>query len=126
MQVLVEALREMGGKPAVEQCCDLSSLPPEAKRIGQRIRVHRGIENSLHWVLDRVFDEDRSRVRAGHAAETIALRRRFALNLFRHDPSNPLPSVSKTNASRPPTATPSVNSSSTSLPFYLNLSHKSE
>jgi hypothetical protein len=40
-------------------------------------------------VLDRDFDEDRSRVRAGHTAETLALLHRFALNLLKHDPSSP-------------------------------------
>jgi predicted transposase YbfD/YdcC len=80
----------MGGKPTVERRCYLSSLPPEAKRIGQRIRAHWGIENSLHWVLDMAFDEDRSRVRAGHAAETLAIIRRFALNLLKQDQSSPL------------------------------------
>jgi predicted transposase YbfD/YdcC len=83
--VLVEALREIGGKSAVERRCYLSSLPPEAKRIGQRIRAHWEIENSLHWVLDMAFDEDRSRVRSGHAAETLAIIRRFALNLLKQD-----------------------------------------
>jgi predicted transposase YbfD/YdcC len=88
--VLVEALREMGGKPTVERRCYLSSLPPEAKRIGQSIRAHWGIENSLHWVLDMAFDEDRSRVRSGHAAETLAIIRRFALNLLKQDKSSSL------------------------------------
>jgi hypothetical protein len=80
--VRVEALRETGGKPMVERCCDLSSLPPETKRIGQEIRAYWAIENSRHGVLDRAFDEDRSRVRSGHAAGTLAIRRRFALNFF--------------------------------------------
>ncbi len=35
----------------------LSSLPPNARRIGRVIRGHWSIENSLHWVLDVGFRE---------------------------------------------------------------------
>ena len=42
-----------------------------------------GVENSLHWVLDVAFNEDQSRARVGHAAENLAIVRRFALNLLR-------------------------------------------
>jgi predicted transposase YbfD/YdcC len=49
----------------------------------QAIRGHRGIENRLHWVLDVVFREDRSRLRKGHGAHNMAVVRHFALNLVR-------------------------------------------
>jgi hypothetical protein len=42
-----------------------------------------GIENSLHWVLDVVFDEDQARLRTGHGARNMAVVRHFALNLVR-------------------------------------------
>ena len=29
----------------------------------EAVRSHWGIENSLHWILDVVFDEDHNRVR---------------------------------------------------------------
>ncbi|GHU11023.1 hypothetical protein FACS1894185_3550 [Betaproteobacteria bacterium] len=82
---LVEAVRETGDKTSTERRCFLSSLSPDAKLIGQRIRAHWSIENNLHRVLDMAFNEDQSRVRTGHAAENFALIRRFALNLLRHD-----------------------------------------
>ena len=44
------------------------------------------IENRLHWVLDVVMDEDRSRARKGHAPENLARLRRFALDLLRVNP----------------------------------------
>jgi predicted transposase YbfD/YdcC len=50
-----------------------------------RIRLHWGIENKLHWVLDVAFGEDLSRNRAGHAAQNFSLLNRIALNLLKQD-----------------------------------------
>ncbi|MDR2679171.1 MAG: ISAs1 family transposase [Zoogloeaceae bacterium] len=84
--VMVESEREtQGGKKSVERRCFLSSLPQDAERIGQKIRAHWRMENCLHWVLDTVFNEDHCRIRAGHAAENIAIIRCFAINLLRQD-----------------------------------------
>ena len=47
------------------------------------IRGHWGIENSLHWVLDVIFDEDRSRVRKDHGPENLALLRRMAVSMLK-------------------------------------------
>ena len=44
------------------------------------------IENGLHWVLDVVFREDRSRIRAGNAGANLALIRRVAASLLRRAP----------------------------------------
>ena len=52
------------------------------------VRRHWGIENRLHWVLDVVFGEDRSRKRARNAAANCAVVRKFALNLLRTRPEN--------------------------------------
>ena len=52
------------------------------------VRRHWGIENRLHWVLDVVFGEDRSRKRARNAAANCAVVRKFALNLLRARPEN--------------------------------------
>jgi predicted transposase YbfD/YdcC len=65
----------------------LSSLRPNARRIGTAIRGHWSIENSLHWVLDVVFREDARRVYDRTAAENVALLNRLALSLLRGDPS---------------------------------------
>ena len=62
----------------------ISSLGSKADFI-RYIRGHWGVENSLHWVLDMSFGEDRQRKRAGMAAENFALVRKFSLNILRRD-----------------------------------------
>lgn len=42
---------EASGKESVEVSYFLSSLPPNARRIGRAICGHWSIENSLHWVI---------------------------------------------------------------------------
>jgi predicted transposase YbfD/YdcC len=65
----------------------LSSLPVEAEKFSEAVRGHWAVENSCHWVLDVVFREDDSRVRAAHAAENFALLRRLVHNLLQHERS---------------------------------------
>ena len=57
-----------------------------ARRLLKIIRQHWGIENSLHWVLDVVLNEDRARNRKDHGPENLAILRKLALNLLRTHP----------------------------------------
>jgi predicted transposase YbfD/YdcC len=75
------------GAQSTEVSYFLSSLPPNARRIGRAIRGHWSIENGLHWVLDVVFREDARRVYDRTTAENVALLNRLALSLLRGDPS---------------------------------------
>lgn len=54
---------------------------------GKALRGHWGIENSLHWQLDVVFDEDGSRLTKRNAAENLALLRRLTVSLLRAHPA---------------------------------------
>lgn len=45
-------------------------------------RHHWAIENSLHWVLDNSFREDRMRMKKDHASENMNLIRKFVLNVL--------------------------------------------
>jgi predicted transposase YbfD/YdcC len=66
----------------------ISSLEPDAEKIANAVRSHWGIENRLHWVLDVVFDEDRSRARRDNSAQNLAVLRHVAINLLRSDISS--------------------------------------
>jgi len=47
------------------------------------VRVHWHIEDSLHWMLELGFDEDRARNRCGHGPENLTTLRKLARDLFR-------------------------------------------
>ncbi len=82
---VVEGTRRIGGETEAERRTYLSSLDGDAARFLATVRTHWAIENRLHWVLDLAFREDDSRVRAGHAAENLAVLRHIALNLLRRE-----------------------------------------
>jgi predicted transposase YbfD/YdcC len=82
---VVESVREIGGQTSTERRCHLSSLALDGEKFAHAVRSHWGVENQLHWALDFVFGEDRSRARTGHAAANLATLRRRALNLLRAD-----------------------------------------
>jgi predicted transposase YbfD/YdcC len=83
--VMVEAERFIGDKLSVETRYYLSSLENDAEVLSGAVRSHWGAENSLHWVLDVTFDEDRSRIRKENAPENFGLLRRLALCLLKKE-----------------------------------------
>ena len=76
---------EATGVGSIEVSYFLSSLRPNARRIGTAIRGHWSSENGLHWVVDVVFREDARRVSDRTAAENVAFLNRLALSLLRGD-----------------------------------------
>lgn len=80
--VMIEETREMKAKTTFERRFFISSLPAKAEKISKGVRSHWGVENSLHWTLDLVFNEDASRVRKDHAPENLALVRHITLNML--------------------------------------------
>jgi predicted transposase YbfD/YdcC len=78
---------KMTGETTTETSYYISSLRPNARRIGRAIRGHWSIENGLHWVLDVVFREDARRLYDRTAAANTAFLNRLALSLLRGEPS---------------------------------------
>jgi len=84
-RVVREVQRE--GKQTSETSYYITSLEAKVGVFSESVRSHWGIENSLHWVMDVVFGEDRSRIRQGHAAENMSFLRRFVTTLLKQDTS---------------------------------------
>jgi len=83
--ILIISERRIGDKVTTQARYFISSLPPDAKNLLMIVRSHWGIENSLHWVLDIVFDEDHCRIRKDNAPQNLAVIRQMALNLLKNE-----------------------------------------
>ena len=73
------------GAGAVDSRYYICSFRADASALLKATRDHWGIENSLHWVLDMAFDEDRSRVRTGNADQNLAVVRHMAVNMLKQE-----------------------------------------
>ena len=62
------------------------AFPPE--RFNAIVREHWSIESRMHWVLDVMINEDRSRNRKDNCPDNLALLRKLTPNLARSEPSN--------------------------------------
>jgi predicted transposase YbfD/YdcC len=80
---MVEASVTRDGATRTQRRFYLCSAAMDAARFAAAVRAHWRIENSLHWVLDVGFDEDRARNRRDHGPENLATLRKLALNLLR-------------------------------------------
>ena len=84
--VVVESRREIGARTERELRFYITSLGPDAKRLGEAIRAHWSIENGLHWVMDMVFRDDECRIRKDNAPANFATVKHMASNLLRRAP----------------------------------------
>jgi predicted transposase YbfD/YdcC len=87
VMVIRKVTSQATGVVTTEVSYFISSLRPNAGRIGRAIRGHWSIENGLHWVLDVVFREDARRLYERTVAENVAFLNRLALSLLRGDAS---------------------------------------
>lgn len=81
----IESVRIVREKETTEKRYYLSSLKTDARAVAKAIRSHWAIENSLHWVLDVTFNEDKSRIRKKNGPENMAIVRHTVLNLLRQN-----------------------------------------
>lgn len=63
----------------------ITNLDEKASFFNKGIRDHWRIENSLHYIKDVTFNEDRLKIRSGSAPQNMALLRTFVLNIFRQN-----------------------------------------
>jgi len=80
----VESTRLIGEKTSTEFRYFLCSFT-DLDHFATTVRRHWAIENQQHWVLDVQFGEDACRTRKNHSAENLAVLRRMALNVLRHN-----------------------------------------
>lgn len=74
------------GKRTRETVYAVTSLSPtdaNPAQIADWLRGHWRIENSLHWVRDVDYDEDRCRIRTANAPQAMATLRNTAISLLR-------------------------------------------
>ena len=84
--VAIDSQRIIGNTTTQETRYFISSSPASAARMLAAVRLHWGIENQLHWVLDMSFGEDQSRIRKDNAPTNVAIIRHAALNMIRQIP----------------------------------------
>jgi predicted transposase YbfD/YdcC len=73
-------------KQTTEIAYGITSLTPDEaspKRVLELNRMHWGIENSLHWVRDETFGEDRSQIRTGNAPRVMATLKNLVITILR-------------------------------------------
>ena len=80
---MIEATVTRGGKTSTARHYHLSSRPLSPQAYLDAARAHWSIENSLHWVLDMTFDEDRARNRKDNGPQNLAILRKLALNMLK-------------------------------------------
>ncbi len=62
----------------------ISSKAANAKYFHEAVRSHWGIENKLHWCMDVIFGEDKSKKQAEDSAQNFSLINKVALNMIRN------------------------------------------
>jgi len=83
----VVRVRETADKTATETAYYLLSRVLSPERFNQVIRQHWSIENSLHWRLDVVMNEDQDRTRMGNGPHNLAVLRHMAINAMQKEGS---------------------------------------
>ena len=84
--VAIDSQHFIGDTTTQETRYVISSSQASAAQMLAAVRLHWGIENQLHWVLDMSFGEDQIRIRKDNAPTNVAIIRHAALNMIRKTP----------------------------------------
>ena len=83
----VVRVRQTPEKTTTETAYYLLSRALAPERFNEVVRQHWGVENSLHWRLDVVMNEDQDRTRMGHGPQNLAVLRHMAINAMQKEGS---------------------------------------
>jgi len=83
----VVRVRQTAEKTTTETGYYLLSRVLTPERFNEVARQHWSIENSLHWRLDVVMNEDQDRTRMGHGPHNLAVLRHMAINAMQKEGS---------------------------------------
>jgi predicted transposase YbfD/YdcC len=83
----VKRVREIAATITTETAYYLLSTALTPERFNQVVRQHWSVENSLHWRLDVVMNEDQDRTRLGNGPHNLAVLRHMALNAIQKEGS---------------------------------------
>ena len=83
----VARVRETAEKTTTETAYYLLSSELTPERFNEVVRQHWSIENSLHWRLDVVMNEDQDRTRVGNGAQNLAVLRHMVINAMQKEGS---------------------------------------
>jgi predicted transposase YbfD/YdcC len=81
--IKVKSTRIINDSQSVEERYYISSCNFSAKQALDAIRLHWGVENQLHYVLDVSFNEDASQIRKGNAPQNMAILRHITINMIK-------------------------------------------
>jgi predicted transposase YbfD/YdcC len=64
----------------------INSIPPKVNTFSGSVRSHWSVE-SMHWIVDVVFKEDKSQLRNGDSPHNFSFLRKFVVGLLKRDTS---------------------------------------
>lgn len=82
----VKYQREENDKKTTDTRCFICSIEDNEDKFSYIVRKNWGIE-SMHWVLDVVFNEDSKHVRKDNGPENLSVLLKFSYNYLKKDTS---------------------------------------
>lgn len=85
--MVIRQSKDRHGNSSEDRRYYLLSRFVSGEQFAHTVRSHWGIENSCHWVLDVVFNEDQHRSRDRLLATNLSFLKRLALSMLKHHPA---------------------------------------